>query len=62
MMQEGLLELQEARYRDLLMCVVTLGLGERSRKLEIPACLNKDEVRGRQEDDLNTSRAAGCTC
>ena len=44
LLQEGLLELQEARYRDLLLCVVTLGLGGRSRKLELPACLSKDEV------------------
>merc|ERR1711981_1058540 len=43
LLQEGLEALLDARNRDLLLCLVTLGLGEKTTKLRLPPCLRMDE-------------------
>jgi len=43
LLQGGLEALLDARNRDLLLCLVTLGLGEKTTKFQIPSCLNMDE-------------------
>jgi len=43
LLQEGLEALLDARNRDLLLCLVTLGLGEKTTKLHLPPCLRMDE-------------------
>ena len=42
--QEGLQDLYDAQHRDLLLCVITLTLGSKTTRLEIPHCLLMDEV------------------
>jgi len=43
LLQVGLEALQDARNRDLLLCLVTLSFGEKSKKLRLPPCLRMDE-------------------